>query len=52
MSQMQTAEAEDILPPISVDDAQGDRAGADREIVNSVLKALDVLRVFSRTSRE
>ncbi len=48
MSQMQAVDGDDMPLPISADDVQGDRAGADREIVNSVLKALDVLRVFSR----
>jgi IclR family transcriptional regulator, pca regulon regulatory protein len=34
--------------PVSLDNAPVERSGNDREIVNSVLKAFDVLKVFSR----
>ncbi len=48
MGQTQAFGAGDRLQPVAIDEAQGERAGNDREIVNSVLKALDVLKVFSR----
>lgn len=34
--------------PLPLDGAQAERGGNDREIVNSVLKAFEVLKVFSR----
>jgi IclR family pca regulon transcriptional regulator len=48
MGQTQSIDAAAISQTILVDEAQLARPGSDREIVNSVLKAFDVLKVFSR----
>jgi IclR family transcriptional regulator, pca regulon regulatory protein len=48
MGQIQPFAAGEPAPVPVLGDVQAERSGGDREIVNSVLKAFDVLKVFSR----